>query len=504
MAIKISPQKYSGGVRPMAFGSGERAFTVGGDTAYPFFTFEGKMPNAPKIGIQVLDFTPDDWAQACVEPYKDVINDPVAWAKKAQDEYGADFIQLWLKSTDPNGLNRGAADAAETAKAVADAIDVPLLVWGCANAQKDAEVLSKVAEVCSGKDIIIGPICEDNHKQLGAQALAYNLTVVANSPIDINLAKQLNILLNNLGVPLDKIIIDPTTGGLGYGIEYSFSVMERIRQAALTQDDEKLQCPFISNLADEVWKCKEAKLPTDDSMGDATKRGILMEAITATTLLNAGAELLVMRHPEAIRKVREYIAALGGFEMPTAARAAATPIKRAAAGAPQVAAASQVVALLKEGALCRIVQCMDTPAELAPGYAMALIQLVDKSEAAGDELVLTTQAAAVAAAEGGVAVAQAKEATTGEGPKAEFKPADTWTPLEDVVGGYEYKLKEMKNFAGQKVKLIQESYESGQAKGKEDWRNKLDDKEQLIKQVKTELHYWYGPSFGSERRKKPA
>ena len=502
MAIEISPQKYSGSVRPMAFGSGERAFTVGGDTAFPFFTFEGKMPNAPKIGIQVLDFTPDDWAEACAEPYKDVLNDPVAWAKKAQDEYGADFIQLWLKSTDPNGLNRSAADAAETAKAVADAIDIPLLVWGCANAQKDAEVLSKVAEVCSGKDIIIGPICEDNHKQLGAQALAYNLTVVANSPIDINLAKQLNILLNNLGVPLDKIIIDPTTGGLGYGLEYSFSVMERIRQAALTQDDEKLQCPFISNLADEVWKCKEAKLPTDDTMGDATKRGILMESITATTLLNAGAELLVMRHPQAIQKVREYIAELGGFEMPAAARKGATPIKRAAAGAPQVSGASQVVASLKEGALCRIVQCMDTPAELAPGYAMALIQVVDSSEATGDELVLTTQAAMAEAVEGAVAAAQAKGA--GEAPKPEFKPADTWVPLEDIMGDYDYKLKEMKDFAGRKVKLIQESYAAGQAQGKEDWRNKLEDKEQLIEQVKTELHYWYGPSHGSEKRKKPA
>jgi acetyl-CoA decarbonylase/synthase complex subunit delta len=504
MAIEISPQKYAGSVRPMAFGSGERAFTVGGDTAFPFFTFEGKMPNAPKIGIQVLDFTPDDWADACVEPYKDVLNDPVAWAKKAQDEYGADFIQLWLKSTDPNGLNRSAVDAAETAKAVADAIDVPLLVWGCANAQKDAEVLSKVAEVCNGKDIIIGPLCEDNHKQLGAQALAYNLTVVANSPIDINLAKQLNILLNNLGVPLDKIIIDPTTGGLGYGLEYSFSVMERIRQAALTQDDDKLQCPFISNLADEVWKCKEAKLPTDDTMGDATKRGILMEAITATTLLNAGAELLVMRHPEAIQKVREYIAELGGFEMPAAVRKGATPIKRAAAGAPQVSGASQVVASLKEGALCRIVQCMDTPAELAPGYAMALIQVVDRSEAAGDELVLTTQAAAAVASEGVAATAQVKGAGTGEAPKPAFKPADTWSPLEDVMGDYDYKLKEMKDFAGNKVKLIQESYEPGQAEGKEDWRNKGEDKEGLIQQVKTELHYWYGPSFGSERRKKPA
>jgi hypothetical protein len=146
---------------------------------------------------------------------------------------------------------------------------------------------------------------------------------------------------------------------------------------------------------------------------------------------------------------------------------------------------------------------MDTPAELAPGYAMALIQIVDKGEAAGDELVLTTQAAAaqVASTEG---VAEAGKNAAQAGPKAPFKPAATWSPLQDVMGGYDYKLKEMKDFAGHKVKLIQESYEPGQAQGKEDWRNKGEDKEQLIEQVKTELHYWYGPSHGSERRKKPA
>ena len=211
-----------------------------------------------------------------------------------------------------------------------------------------------------------------------------------------------------------------------------------------------------------------------------------------------------MRHPEAIQKVREYIAELGGFELPAATQAKAIPIKRAAAGAPQVSAASQVVASLKEGALCRIVQCMDTPAELAPGYAMALIQIVDKGEAAGDELVLTTQAASAEAVGAVAAEAQVKGAGKGKAPKPTFKPADTWSPLEDVVGNYDYKLKDMKDFAGHKVKLIQESYEPGQAQGKEDWRNKLEDKEQLIKQVKTELHYWYGPSFGSEKRKKPA
>jgi acetyl-CoA decarbonylase/synthase complex subunit delta len=506
MAVTISPQKYSGSVRPMVIGSGAKAFVVGGDTAYPFFTFEGKMPNAPRIGIQVPDCAPDDWAEACLEPYRDVLNDPVAWAKKAQDEYGADFIQLWLKSTDPNGLNRSAVDAAQTAKAVAGAIEVPLLVWGCANAAKDAEVLSKVAEVCAGKDLMIGPVCEDNHRQLGAQALAYNLTVVANSPIDINLAKQLNILLNNLGVPLDKIIIDPTTGGLGYGIEYTFSVMERIRQAALTQDDDKLQCPFMSNLADEVWKCKEAKLPSDAKMGDAATRGVLMEAITAVTLLNAGAELLVMRHPEAIRRVREYIAELGGFALPVKARAKAAPVKKETDAAPRTAAgiASGVMASLREGARCKIIQCVDTPSELAPGCAMALIKIIEEDEAAGDELVLmAAQTAATATAPVQEAV-KVKKGAQKEAPKAAFQPAPTWSPLEDPTAGYSYSLEEKKDFAGRKVKLIQNNYESGQPEGKGDWRAKFKDKDEMIQQVKTELHYWYGEGYGSERRKKPA
>ncbi len=499
MAVEISKQEYTGYVRSMIIGSGKNAFEIGGDTAYPFYTFEGEMPNQPRIAIQVLDHEPDDWADACVEPYRDVLGDPVAWAKKAQDVYGADMIHLWLKSTDPNGLNRTAEDAAKIAKAVADAVSVPLIVWGTANVDKDAEVLSKVAEVCSGKDIIIGPISEGNHKQLGAQALAYNLTVVANSPIDINLAKQLNILLNNLGVPLDKIIIDPTTGGLGYGLEYSFSVMERIRQAALTQDDDKLQCPFISNLADEVWKTKEAKLPTDEQMGDATKRGILMEALTATTLLNAGAEILVMRHPEAIQQIRKYCAELGGFEVKEIDLSKAAAAAQVSERAP---AESNVADALKEGALCEIVRIMDMPMDLAPGYAVALIKSVNGDEAGGG-LVLSAGGTAPAPAEaaGGDEAEAAGKPAVGKEP---FKPAAEWTPIEDVTGDYEYQLKDMDNCAGKKVKMIQESYDSGTAEGKNDWREKVTDKDDMIHQVKTDLHYWYGDGFGSERRKKPA
>ncbi len=235
MAVEIAKQNYSGSVQPMPIGSGKNALTIGGETAFPFHTFEGEMPNQPRIAVQVLDHKPEDWAEACTEPYKDVLDDPVAWAKKAQDVYGADMIQLWLKSTDPNGMDRSAEDAAATAKAVADAITVPLIVWGCNNPGKDAEVLRQVMEICAGKDIIIGQVVEDNHKQLGAQALAYNATIIANSPIDINLAKQLNILLNNVGVPLNKIIIDPTTGGLGYGLEYSARRVRSERGARLAR-----------------------------------------------------------------------------------------------------------------------------------------------------------------------------------------------------------------------------------------------------------------------------
>ncbi|MBW1768478.1 MAG: acetyl-CoA decarbonylase/synthase complex subunit delta [Deltaproteobacteria bacterium] len=496
MALEIPKVSYNGSIREIALDK-EGKVVVGGESAYPFCAFEGAIPREPKIAIQVLDYAPDDWAEACVEPYRDVLADPVAWALKAQNEYGADMIQLWLKSTDPNGMNRGADEAAQTAKAVADAISVPLIVWGSNNVDKDAEVLKKVMEVCAGKDVIVGQVSEGNHKQLGAQALAYNVTVVANSPIDINLAKQLNILLNNLGVPLDKIIIDPTTGGLGYGLEYSFSVMERIRQAALTQNDDKLQCPFISNLADEVWKTKEAKLPTDEKMGDAKARGILMEAITATTLLGAGAEILVMRHPEAIEQVRKYIAELGGFEMPKGVKEVAA--QATAAGAPLAAAESRVADSLKEGALCEVVQIMDMPVNLAPGHAIALIKSVTAGEA-GSGLVLSASGAPAAAEEGTTAAPAARKQEA----KPEFKPESTWTPIEDVIGNYKYKLVDAKDCVGKKVKLIQDSSDPGRSEGPASWRDKTDDRDEMLENVKTGLHYWYGEGFGSEKRKKPA
>jgi acetyl-CoA decarbonylase/synthase complex subunit delta len=312
MTFEIPKTAYTGKIKEIKLGKGDKVVTIGGESAYPFNLFEGDMPHLPKIAMEVYDCPPEEWPEAALEPFAGVTDDPVAWAKKCVDDYGAEMICLQLLSTDPNGLDRGADEATEVVKKVADAIDVPLIVWGTANHDKDIEVFRKVAEVCHGKNLIIGPTEEGDHKQIGAAAIGYQHTVIASTPIDINLAKQLNILLGNLGVPDEQIVMDPTVSGIGYGIEYAYSVMERMRMAALTQQDDKLQFPIICNIAREVWKIKEVKIAEveDPKMGDAKKRGILMEAMSAMCLLLAGADVLIMRHPEAIKLIREMTAEL--------------------------------------------------------------------------------------------------------------------------------------------------------------------------------------------------
>jgi acetyl-CoA decarbonylase/synthase, CODH/ACS complex subunit delta len=305
MSFSVPKISYSGKIREVTLGTGSSAVTVGGQNCYPFYLFEGAMPNKPRIAFEVWDFQPEDWPEWAIEPYKDVLGDPVAWAKKSVETYGAQMIALLLKSADVNGMNRDVEEVVATVKAVSDAVSVPLLVWGTANDEKDAIMLRRVAEVCEGKNVAIGPVSDKNYKQIGAMAIGYNQTLIASSPIDVNLAKQLNILLGNLGVADDRILMDPTTGGLGYGLEYSYSVIERDRMAALTQEDTKLQKPIVCNLANEVWKSKEAKLRKADNpkLGDEKKRAILMESVAAMTLATAGADILIMRHPEAISYV---------------------------------------------------------------------------------------------------------------------------------------------------------------------------------------------------------
>lgn len=310
MAFETPKQPYSGKIGEVTVGTGATALTLGGEDSYPFHTFEGTMPNRPRIAMEVWDYDPsEEWPAAAVEPFKDVISSPEAWAKKCVNEFGADMIVLQLKSTDPNGMDRGPDEGAEVAKKVADAVDVPVIVWGTANNQKDEEVLKKISELCEGRNLVLGPVEEGNHKGVGASALGYGQSIVASTPIDVNLAKQLNILLGNLGVQSDKIIIDPTTGGLGYGLEYTYSVMERIRMAALTQEDDKLQGPMICNVGNEVWKCKEAGqgIEAAPTLGDPEKRGVLMESTAAVCYLMTGADVVILRHPETVLLTRSFI-----------------------------------------------------------------------------------------------------------------------------------------------------------------------------------------------------
>lgn len=310
MAVELLKETYTGKIREVTLGVGDKAVTIGGAQALPFHEWEGEGGQLPKIAIEVYDEV-NNWTENAIEPYKDVINDPAKWAKKNQDEYQADIVALQLVSTDPNGSDAGADEAAETVTKVLDAIDVPLIVYGSGNAQKDESILKKVAEAAHGKNIALGPAQEENYKVVAAAAMGYDHKVIALSPIDINIAKQLNILITQMGLDAGNIIMDPTTGALGYGLEYSYTIMERLRLAALQQNDQMTNMPMVANLGAEVWRRKETKVE-EPAWGDLTSRSILWETITANTLMLAGADLLVMRHPEAIKVIRQMIADYSG------------------------------------------------------------------------------------------------------------------------------------------------------------------------------------------------
>ncbi len=303
-------QNYSGTIREVVLGNTDNTITVGGSEVLPFHLFEGNMPRKPLVAMEIQDIKPDNWPETLTRHYEGVMDNPVAWARKCVEEYQADALNIYLIGTDPNGENRPSSDAAKDAAAVIDEIDVPIIVWGCGNNEKDTETLREITAIIGDKKVCLAPLEDANYKAVGATAMAFQHPMVAASPIDVNLAKQLNILLENLGVSLDTVLMDPSIGALGYGIEYTYSVMERIRIAALTQQDEKLQVPIICNLGREVWKTKEVNLPSDDLLGDKEQRGIMLEALTASCMLQAGGEVLIMRHPKAVNMTKALIDSL--------------------------------------------------------------------------------------------------------------------------------------------------------------------------------------------------
>jgi len=306
MSIDVYKEKYIGSINEVVLGAGVKSLRIGGQSCYPFYLFEGKMPNPPRIAMEILDSTPDNWPDALMQIYGGEVDNPISWARKCISDFNAEMIQLTLIGGDPNGKNRPVGDLISTVKEVIETVDIPIVVWGCGNAERDAEILSRIAETCTGKSLLLGPIEEKNYKQISPSLISNGHIAILSTPIDVNLSKQLNILAGNIGIPDEKIVNDPTIGALGYGLEYTYSVMERGMQAALVQNDEKLQYPIYCNMAVEIWKTKEAKA-VDERMGDVEKRGMLMEAVSAITLFLAGAGVVVMRHPKAISLVKTWI-----------------------------------------------------------------------------------------------------------------------------------------------------------------------------------------------------
>lgn len=312
MPFALPKEAYNGKISSVTFGKDGAGLTIGGSTSFPFNTFEGEMPNRVAVAYEVLDQAPEDWAGSLVKVYGRVFSNAAEWAVFCQDELQADAVCLRLLSTHPDQGNRSPQEAAQTVKEVLEAIRVPLMIVGANHIEKDAEVIKACAEAAAGHNCLIGKAQEKNYKTIAAAAMAYNHYILALSNLDINLAKQLNILLTQMGVSADRIVMDPMASGLGYGLEYCYSVMERIRNAALKQNDSMVQMPLVADIGMEAWKAKEAKVSDSEQpdWGDAELRGQMWEQTTALSFALAGADLLVMRHPKAVEQVRKTVTEL--------------------------------------------------------------------------------------------------------------------------------------------------------------------------------------------------
>lgn len=307
MPFTPTKETYSGKVYPVAIGTGPRQIVFAGENVLPFHAFEGSTPHKPVIAYEIQDIVPDDWLEEVQKPYADVMSNPVSWAQFCRDTFKAQAIALRLAGTHPDRADRSPEEAAITVREVLSAIDIPCIILGSNHAEKDASVLVAVAEAAKNRNCIIGKAQESNYKTIAAAAMANNHKLVAMSELDINLSKQLNILIAQMGLEKEKIIIDPMCSALGYGIEYTYSVMERIRLAALAQNDPTMQQPILADVGMYVWRVKETQAVEADvpQWGSLKERGVAWEAVTALSLLLAGAELLIMRHPEAVQAVEK-------------------------------------------------------------------------------------------------------------------------------------------------------------------------------------------------------
>lgn len=310
MRFTIPKETYTGKIPEIVFGKEKKAY-FGGESALPFHFFEGEFPYKPLIAFEIQDNVPEDYPEELASIYSPVWEDPVRWAKYCES-IGAEAIALRLMSTHPDSKDSKPQEAADKVKKILSEIDLPLIILGSNHTEKDAEVIPVVSDVSRGYNCIIGKAQEGNYKTITASAMAGGHSLIAMSELDVNLAKQLNILITQMDFPKEKIIVDPMCSALGYGFEYTYSVMERIRIAGLMQGDNMLCVPMVADVGFYVWKTKETQASESEipQWGSLHERAIMWETITACSFLLSGAELLIMRHPDAINTVKKFISDL--------------------------------------------------------------------------------------------------------------------------------------------------------------------------------------------------
>ena len=304
--------KFNAAIRTVEIGTGDKAMKIGGENVLPFYTFDAPIENAPKVGVMITDLGLENEAAGIKEYYAGA-KSFAEIAKKAEEMPGADFVVLRFEGADPNGENRSVEECVAIAKEVGDAITAPLVIEGCKNVEKDAELFAKVAEALQGKNVLILSAREENYKGVAAAAgLAYNQKVGAESAVDINLAKQLNVLIGQLGVDQANVVMNVGSAAAGYGFEYVVSTMDRVKAAALSQGDVQLQMPIITPVADEAWNVKEAMASEADmpEWGSQEERGIDMEVETAAAVLASGSNAVILKHPTSVATISKLIKAL--------------------------------------------------------------------------------------------------------------------------------------------------------------------------------------------------
>ncbi len=312
MAFTPKTAPFSGRVNAVTLGTGDRAIVIGGQNVMPFYTFDAPIEHAPKIGVEISDLAGEWDAPALKEFYAGCVT-MADFAERAETMPGADFLCLHFESADPNGAGRSVADCVADAKAVAEAVSMPIVIMGCKNMEKDGELFSKIAEALQGRNILVMSAKSEDYKTVGASvALAYGQKVGAETADDINLAKQLNIMLKGLSIQPSSMIMNVGTAAVGYGYEYVASTLDRVRMAALAQSDADLQMPIISPVSPDTWSVKESSASEEDepAWGSREERAIEMEVSTAAANLTGGADAVIMRHPAAIAAIKQFITEL--------------------------------------------------------------------------------------------------------------------------------------------------------------------------------------------------